>query len=381
MADSRLEKPFLTLETASFILRLLVDKEPASDSLSWSELLQDEVGAWLVQVELGPLAHAKLARRFPRLAASLQADLFSAVAALALQSSNLKEIETAFVANKLKTVVLKGAALGDTVYMRPEWRIMSDIDLWLDESQINLTKRTLNSLGYQLSEESLSFLSHQLAFFGEAQFHRSTPGSLVEIHTSPFKGWWLRRTAVVDEAGIWARREPLPNRPFFYQMAAEDMVIHLAVHLAIGHQYGTHTMRTLVDIALTMQKREIDLEVVVQRARQWRVATAVYATLNLVHQFIGFAELEFILEALKPNFWQQRLLNILLPPSKLLYGLNLSYSVKRFPLLICLIDRPSDMFKLIFRTIWPEREWLRGRYKGNVGNLRHLWRILRYGEV
>jgi two-component SAPR family response regulator len=53
---------------------------------------------------------------------------------------------------------------------------------------------------------------------------------------------------------------------------------------------------------------------------------------------------------------------------------DLSASKWRYMFLLLLVDRGRDAAKLIFRTLWPEREWLSARYGRYtfITRLRHL---------
>ena len=51
----------------------------------------------------------------------------------------------------------------------------------------------------------------------------------------------------------------------------------------------------------------------------------------------------------------------------------------RFVYMLLLVDRNTDMLKLIGRTLWPEREWLAARY-GQAGTkmyLLHIFNVVR----
>jgi len=100
--------------------------------------------------------------------------------------------------------LLKGAALGQTVYDDPVWRVMSDIDLWVQEADVPHAAEALAALGYhqaQARDERPLALQRQAK--GEIRF--AQPGAvwgLVELHWSPFPGWWLQRTAVPDDTAV-----------------------------------------------------------------------------------------------------------------------------------------------------------------------------------
>lgn len=371
--------------TARFILRQLLAL-PEEQS-STGRFLADSVdrkaaAAWFMHHELGPLVYDCCRQAEPELARALQSDKVSAVAESSVQVDSLQAMAAAFGTHGLPLVLLKGAALGQTVYGKLAQRTMSDIDIWLQAEDMPAAAQLLAALGYRTSlKDERPFALQQLAQ-GEIRFVR--PGwemGLVETHWSPFSGWWLRRVAKVDDAAIWSRLERLGEAAHVYHLAAEDMVIHLAVHTAVNHQFGMAALRSLMDVALTAQKRGVNWSIVAQRARAWRVGTAVYAFLQLLDQLIGVAGVEIALTELRPSALRQGWLRRFISPEFVLAGHDLRENRARYLLLLLLVDRPRDILYLIYRTLWPEPEWLAARYPTPTSRLRHLWNVLRHGQI
>ena len=369
----------------SFLNWLVVDAKESEDAppVLCRQADAQAVAAWLVRQGLGALAYDRCQGTGSKLNDLLQADMFSAAAEASLKLAALAGIREAFAAAGIRFVLLKGAALGLTVYRDPALRTMSDIDLWLPAAGRPAAAALMQTLGYRFKEEKTErpLALHELAS-GEIQFfHPDWRGGYVELHATPFEGWWLARTAVVDEAPVWSRTEAVAGWEGVGQMAAEDMVIHLAVHTAINHQFGLSALRSLLDIALTAGKRGVNWPVVAERAKEWRVATAVYTVLDLLDQLIGVTGLEPALNALRPPAWRMKLIRRFVTPESVLAGRDLRNGRQRFLLLLLLVDRPQDAAKLAGRALWPEQAWLDARYGGGVSHWRHLWRVVRYGNI
>lgn len=151
----------------------------------------------------------------------LQGDMFAAAAESSLKQASLRTILGAFSEEGIPLVLLKGAALGLTVYDDPAWRTMSDIDIWVQDANMGDAARVMAELGYvmNLKGEESPFCLQQMAR-GEIEFIQpAIPTSLVDFHWSPFPGWWLTRTAHVDDVGVWARREPLADYPQVFPLS------------------------------------------------------------------------------------------------------------------------------------------------------------------
>ncbi len=217
---------------------------------------------------------------------------------------------------------------------------------------------------------------------GEIQFYRTGwQESLAEFHMSPFSGWWLKRTASIDNTAIWFRKEPLDKQDAVYQLSAEDTVIHIAVHMTVNHQCGFWAIRSLMDLALTANKRTIDWDIVANRSKQWRVSNAVWLALQLLQQLFGVPELEGILKKLHPAYWQCQYLQTLITPESVILGEDLRSGRMRYLFLLLLVDRKRDMGRLAFRTFWPENKWLFYRYNSPVNHWQHLNRVIRHDRL
>ena len=376
-----LHEPWPDVATARLLLRHLVGISDEHGHFS-AQQNSTALANWLIERELGPLAHAKSRQNAPELAQLLQADTFTAMAQIGIHFSNLAQITNAFVQENIPLILLKGAALGQTVYDDPLGRIMSDIDLWVQDADVPRAVEALVTLGYQQREEKAERpLALQQQAKGEICFVQpDAVWGLIELQWSPFPGWWLQRTAVIDDTAVWSRKEPLPDG-LAYQLAAEDMIIHSAIHMSINHQFDILTTRHLVDMALTAQKRGVDWQIVADRAKKWRVATAVYTALTLLEQLVGLDGLDETLTHLQPSRLRRHLLHHYVSVASVVAGHEAKRSHSRYILLLLLVDRPRDMLKLLFRTLWPEPDWLDARYGVKVSHWQHLWNVVRYGRI
>ncbi len=374
-------EPWPDVATARFVLRYL-----AGLSAEHGRFLPQPnipaLAAWLINRELGPMARARFGQDAPELARYLQMDTFSAAAEMGIHLQNLDRIKAAFAQKNIPLTLLKGAALGQTVYDDPVWRVMSDIDLWVQEADVPRAAEALAALGYRMKQEKDERpLALQRRSKGEVQFVQSgVMWGLVELHWSPFPGWWLQRAAVPDDAAVWSRKEPLPDG-LAYQLSAEDTIIQSAIHMAVNHQFDILAARHLLDMALTAQKRGVDWLIVAEWAQKWRVGTAVYVALNLLNQLIGVEGLDEALAQLRPSSLRQRLLRRYVSAESVTAGREVKRGRSRYLLLLLLVDRPRDMFKLIYRTLWPEDEWLNARHRGQASRWRHLWGVARHGRI
>jgi len=342
----------------------------------------NQLAQWLIERNLGSLAYVRCRSVSPNLAARLQAEYYSTAGQNSLHWHNLQQINGKFANADIAAVLLKGAALAGTVYEGLEQRSMVDIDLWLREQDMGQGCLLMANLDFHVAKNVNRPLALQVLSDGEIQYYSAEGAStLVELHLSPFEGWWIKRTAAIDKVGLWARKEALNQWRAFYQLAAEDMIIQIALHLAVGHQFGNQSVRSLMDIALTAKAREVNWRVVAGRAKEWRVATAVWLVLLLVKQLIGTPGLEDVLNQLQPSAWRRRQLRRFVSPQSILAGRDLRDKHERFLFLLMLVDRPQDAGRLVGRALWPEDEWLSARYGGKINRWQHIRHLIMQGEI
>lgn len=369
------------LKTTRSFLRFLAGLDEGYD-FAQPSLDFESLASWLVEQGIGPLAYARCQNTCPDLAALLQMDAFSATAENSMHWQNLNQIDQALAAASIPAVLLKGAALAEQVYGTWDRRTMSDIDLWLQIDDIPNAVDIMRKLGFYTIEKDERPLSLQMMAGGEIQFlQKGWTRSLAEFHISPYSGWWLKRTALIDDDAIWSRKEMLPGWHTFYQLSAEDTILQVAVHLAVNHQCGFWAIRSLMDLALTIQNRKIDWEIVIERAQKWRISNAIWLVLYLLHQLFLIEALEPVLNQLAPPLWRRKNLTSLVSPESLILSADIRSGRKRFLFLLLLVDRTRDMMRLTLRTLWPEKGWLSHRYGSSVNHWQHLHKIIREGQL
>jgi hypothetical protein len=194
--------------------------------------------------------------------------------------------------------------------------------------------------------------------------HRQSEYGLVELHWGIFAGEWLRRAArVSDLSAIRARLvATLLAGETAWVLSPEDAILQSAVHTAVNHQMSMSPLRGLVDIALLARHYPVDWEAITQRARAWRVATPLWLVLSLAVDLAGLDEAAEAARQLRPSALRRRLIRRFASAESLVMMRDLSVSKWRYVFLLLLVDHGRDAAKLIFRALWPEREWLIARY-------------------
>ena len=376
--DLVVKNSLIPLSTARSCLRYLAGLPSVSETNASAE----QLAGWLIRCGLAPFAYRQYKQTEPDLAALLRAELYRSIARNGVHFSHLETIINQF-ASQIPVVLLKGVALAEGMYGGQAFRTMSDVDLWTPPSHMERAVALMQEADFTPYSKDRRPIALQMLSNGEVQFYRTTwqTRSLVELHLSPFPGWWLVHTAAIDNEAIWERLEPVAEHPGTWQLSPADTVIHLAVHTAVNHQFDLAFVRSLMDIALTAQKRDVDWQAVVQRAKRWRVATVMYCVLDLLNTIIGLPELEPVLDALRPPAWQRFVFGTIVQPEMALNGSDTLSSPLRFIVLLLLVDRWRDRAKLIWRALWPTAKWREARYGEPTSYWKHLRHMVREKDV
>lgn len=174
-------------------------------------------------------------------------------------------------------LLMKGACFRDLLYPAPWLRAMGDVDLLVRGVDLDRAVRALAEGGYWRRTSystrpfSMKFsLERQMEFLG---------GGLVEVHAGPaYEPYGLR----TDIEGVFSRAIRAPRGP---APSWEDHVILVAIHQArTGMLAG---VRPFLDLALVVETRTLDWEVLTRRCVSWGCSSALFFCLEAVRCLFG----------------------------------------------------------------------------------------------
>ena len=167
--------------------------------------------------------------------------------------SELHKVLQVLTEQDIPVILLKGAALLETIYESPALRFMSDIDLLVPEEKANTAQKLVCEIGYRPAGNSE--VQRQTR-----QFHSHLPALLKENGTAVFEihSHIVPRDSALrfDIAEFWRRayvsfidgvevRLPAP----------EDMLVHLTVHFFLDRRFRSNgAIYQLCDIAETVRR-------------------------------------------------------------------------------------------------------------------------------
>lgn len=253
-----------------------------AQEIAWDDLLSAAEAH-----QVSPLLHDRL-RNEGWLPGHVAAMLRSAYVATATRNTlflhALGDVLDMLRAQDIPVIVLKGAALAETLYGNPALRPMVDIDILLRQEDVLRGLAVLEAGGYRLARPELDPAA-ALAFENEIGLEGRGPLSTpLEIHWSLLDAPHYQARLPMDWFWATARSAILAGRSA-QVLSPEALLLHLCAHLALHH--GGSGLLWQHDIAeLLAQPSEVtaplDWSDIVARAIAWDLVLPVRDALTTV---------------------------------------------------------------------------------------------------
>ncbi|MFH1258765.1 MAG: nucleotidyltransferase family protein [Elusimicrobiota bacterium] len=183
----------------------------------------------------------------------------------------VRELLGEFAKDAIESIVLKGAALRETVYA-PGLRPIDDLDLLIQKKDLPDIERVLARLNYQVLP------------CGELNFIRPGCPVAIDLHTEI---WYLSKKNLEQ---LWSRAllfeiDGVEAR----SLGPQDNLIFIVAHAAIHH--GWLEDKWLMDCALIIKKYNLDWEELYRQAKLYNLAFSLREVLTRVQKIeVGFSD-------------------------------------------------------------------------------------------
>ena len=247
-------------------------------SLDWDDLL-----SFANEEGLAPLLY-EIVRRQPLALApapvvqALEQSYQQTAIYNALLSLALSDVLRWLTAARIPVIVLKGAALGETLYDNPALRPIADIDLLLRPDDVPAACQLLAEQGYhRLDSEPQAGLA--LAFENEIVLRKPNAIPItLELHWSLLDSPYYQRRLGLDWFWQTARALPIAEVESLV-LGLEAEVLYLCAHLVLHHQ--GQGWRWLVDIAalLASELKDLNWPLLLEKAQTYELVTPLQTVL------------------------------------------------------------------------------------------------------
>jgi hypothetical protein len=270
---------------------------------------------------------------------------------------------TALDAAGIPVIVLKGAALAETLYADPGLRPFSDIDLLIRPADVDRARQVLAACGYR--PERPLWADDEAAH--DCQLTYALPRALgdgeplvVELHWNLVNNDRLLRATRIDTKPLWAASETatVAGQPVRV-LGATHTLLHLCIHLAGHSLQAPMSVRDIAALLDSRQGARVDWQRLARDARRFGVAAMTYAGLQLAARARGARVPAPVLRALRPRGPRRVLLDRW--AAALARGKPVPEALSGV-LLPLLLDTPGAAGRALAATLFPPPRWLSDRY-------------------
>lgn len=185
----------------------------------------------------------------------------------------------------IRVMLLKGAALLQTIYDRPELRRMSDVDLLIHPDD---ALRAVDVLTAAECRRGSALVRSDFfpRFHYEVELFIPGPQPVrIDLHARPFRP--MRLSRIIPDDAMWedaAAVDALGARA--YVPRPELLFLHLAAHAAF---HGCSRLTWLYDLARFARRYdgELDWALLTRRCRDWRLGLAVRSATDAAQSLFG----------------------------------------------------------------------------------------------
>jgi hypothetical protein len=231
----------------------------------------------------------------------LQLEQLASIAAFRAEHLRARLHETLAVLQRerIDCVLLKGAALANTIYPSFIERPMGDIDLMIAPADVGRAHATARQAGWTWDQVSFPLARyaghHHLPPLDDA----AGTGIRLELHTGiaieghPFSVSFdqLRERGRAVQVGTSMATVP----------CAEHLLLHECVHFAWSHVLSFGSWRTVRDVKLIAERASVDWDAFVDQTRHHRAGSCAYWTLALSQMLAGAVIPSHVMEQTQPS--------------------------------------------------------------------------------
>lgn len=265
----------------------------------------------------------------------------------------LRQVVEAFQRAGVSPLILKGAALAETVYADISLRPMADIDLLIHEEEIETARICMLSLGYLPSKNEDCVFCKTIRF----------PVRL-DIHY----GIWYMPEAALQR--LWEQSQPVAIAGTDARtMPADETLIYTAAHAVVQHGALAPTALEDINRICRFYRSALDWDKIVKKVKAYNLNVPLWHILAEAIRSKDAPIPGHALDSLRPSSLDQRVESAIYksilsaPPAA-----NIGHILK-------LLSRPGVRGKIMFLAdcMFPSRAFIARRY-----NVSKPWLILGY---
>jgi hypothetical protein len=343
---------------------------PAADSIPWPDVLRI-VGTSNLAGLLYVVSEGLRDAMPPDVRQTLEEAHYRVIAANIRSLHQLGQVRAALSSAGAPVMLLKGAALLDTLYSNPALRLLGDIDLVIPPAAFPACRKVLLDLGYIPSEVEAR-PGTQLVYRSQEQFQ--PPGPLqtaVELHWHVLDVPYYMHKLPMDWFWEHSETRTIAGQPFLVLNTMANLV-YMPAHLALHHRF--EQLHSLLDLALLIvnNQGQVDWPNVIAAARSFELVAALRETLDHLAQCwpsLPLTEPRRQLAAVTPSRADARLFRLLTTEAS-------STPMRIYTTLVSL-PGVAARARYLWDNIFPQPAYMKKRYQIHAGWTLPYWYLYR----
>jgi hypothetical protein len=223
-------------------------------------------------------------------------------------AERLRATLATFADSQIEIVLLKGAALGLTVYPDFADRPMGDLDVLVRAEDLDRAREAARRAGWADAKEMYPSTRYERHFHAPPLLDASGTGVRLELHTELFLPGHRFGLSRED---LLATATPLAGTPGRVLVASHlTNLLHTCLHFAWSHMMRFGVWRMISDVTRLTSQPGVDWDAIVRYAREHRAASCCYWCLLLANTYGGADVPEEVLRKLAP-YGNDRVLRLL----------------------------------------------------------------------
>ena len=210
--------------------------------------------------------------------------------------SELKRLLVIFRENNIKIIVLKGVVLEKIISSETGYKPICDIDLLIRKEDCEKIDNLLKSNGYLLTPP-------KERIFWEQEYCHPQRGISIDIHEHFFTVQEYQKITRIDMNEVWKDAVTIEFEGVeVLTLSLEDTLWTLSLHFAIHHIFCELILLFEISKFIHRYERHISWEVIISKARKYRIKNGVYFPLYFVKTILNTPVPQFVLNSLKANY-------------------------------------------------------------------------------
>ena len=355
---------------------------PELQNIDWNIFLEKARGEGISPLVFSRLPEIAAHYDIPKyVTGELKKDYYLSATKNTLIFEELGKVLGLFNQSKLQIIVMKGAALAETIYGNLALRPMSDVDLLVKKEDLHQVDELLKKLGYSPADravDDVDFTSTYLTTLDYRNPVKNSPSFHVHWHfvnsTIPNESY-INHIKMDD---IWqdAVRTNIADIETWV-MAPHHLLIHLSEHaLRVTHSLNKLSYFCDIDRAINYYGKGLDWDLLIQDTLKFNLNKMVYTTLYFSAYFIKAKVPEDVLLRLKPERFSipEKIFMRKIAENKRAAGM--SYLIH-----LSMNKGLAKKLKFVGRTLFPPKDILAQRSYISKADMNYRYYLNRIREV